>query len=107
VRALLEMKRQISWQEQDLNIRSKDLNQLAASQLELPRNRSGTGLTEIIKITLGIRNRAYTGKGTYTRALCQKNEGSVEIKQRPTEMNGRTTYRTQSPKRTPFQIGVD
>jgi hypothetical protein len=27
----------------DLNIRSQDLNQLAASQLELPRRRSGTG----------------------------------------------------------------
>jgi hypothetical protein len=38
MRALLEMKRQISWQEQDLNIRPQDLNQLVASQLELPRN---------------------------------------------------------------------
>jgi hypothetical protein len=27
----------------DVNIRSQDLNQLAASQLELPRKRSGTG----------------------------------------------------------------
>jgi hypothetical protein len=31
--------------------------------------------------SLGIDNGAYTGKGTYTRALCQKNEGSVEMKQ--------------------------
>jgi hypothetical protein len=34
----------------------------------------------------GIRNWTHTGKGTYTRALCQKNEGSVEIKQRPIKM---------------------
>jgi hypothetical protein len=80
MRVLTVMKRQISWQDQDLNIRSQDLNQLAASQLELPRKRSGTGRTEITK-ALGIRNWAQTGKGTYTRALCQKNEESVEIKQ--------------------------
>jgi hypothetical protein len=40
---LLEMKLQIYWQEQDLNIHSQDLNQLAASQLEFPRKQSGTG----------------------------------------------------------------
>jgi hypothetical protein len=44
---LLAMKWQITWQERDLNIRSQDLNQLAASQLELPRKLSGTGRTEI------------------------------------------------------------
>jgi hypothetical protein len=43
------MKRQISWQEQDLNIRSKDLNQIAASQSEFPRKRSGAGRGEITK----------------------------------------------------------
>jgi hypothetical protein len=43
MRVLMVMKQQINWQEQDLNIRSQDLNQLAASQLELPRKRSGTG----------------------------------------------------------------
>jgi hypothetical protein len=37
------MKQQINWQEQDLNIHSQDLNQLAASQLELPRKQSGNG----------------------------------------------------------------
>jgi hypothetical protein len=37
----------------------------------------------------------------YTSVLCQKNEGSVKIKQRPTKMGGRTIYRT------PFQIGID
>jgi hypothetical protein len=42
MRVLLVMKRQISWQEQDLN-------QLAEPQLELPRKQSGTGQTEIIK----------------------------------------------------------
>jgi hypothetical protein len=41
------------------------------------------------------------------RVLCQKNEGSVKIKQRPVKMGGRTTYRTLSPKRAPFQIGID
>jgi hypothetical protein len=30
-----------------------------------------------------------TGKVTYIRALCQNNEGSVEIKQRPIKMDGR------------------
>jgi hypothetical protein len=44
---------------------------------------------------------------TYIRALCQKNEGSVEIKQRPAKMGGGTTYRTLSLKRAPFQIGID
>jgi hypothetical protein len=43
------MKRQIIWQEQDLNIRSYDLNPLATTQLELPRERSGTGRKEITK----------------------------------------------------------
>jgi hypothetical protein len=62
--------------------------------------------TECKKI-LGICNQTYTGKGTYTRALCQKNEGSVKTKQRPVKMGGRTTYRTLSPKRTLFQIGID
>jgi hypothetical protein len=56
---------------------------------------------------LEIRNRTYTGKGTYTRVLCQKNEGSVKAKQRPVKVGGRTTYRTLSPKRAPFQIGID
>jgi hypothetical protein len=93
MRGLLVMKRQISWQERDLNIRSQDLNQLATSQLELPRKRSGTGRTEITKV-LGIHNWTQTGKGTYTRALCQKNEGSTEIKQRPVKMGGRTILDT-------------
>jgi hypothetical protein len=47
MKVLLVMKRQIYWQEQDLNIRSQDLNQPVASQLELSRERSGTGRTEI------------------------------------------------------------
>jgi hypothetical protein len=46
MRVLLVRKRQISWQEQDLNIHSQDLNQLAASQLELSRKRSVTGLKQ-------------------------------------------------------------
>jgi hypothetical protein len=55
---------------------------------------------------LGIHNWTQIGKGTYTRALCQKNEGSVGVKQRPIKMCGRTTYRTLSPTRTPFQTGI-
>jgi hypothetical protein len=43
----------------------------------------------------------------YNWAHCQKNEGSVEIKQRPVKMGGRTTYWTLPPKRTSFQNGVD
>jgi hypothetical protein len=58
--------------------------------------------------TLGVHNWTQRGKGTHTRALCQKNEGSViKVKQRPVKMDGRTTYRTLSPKRAPFQIGID
>jgi hypothetical protein len=49
MRALPVLKRQISWQEHELNIRSQDLNQPVASQLELPREQSGTGRTEITK----------------------------------------------------------
>jgi hypothetical protein len=41
------------------------------------------------------------------RVLCQKNEGSVKAKQRPVKMGVRTTHRTLSPKRAPFQIGID
>jgi hypothetical protein len=48
MKALLVMKQQIYWQEQDLNICSQDLNQLVASKSELPEKRSGTGRTEII-----------------------------------------------------------
>jgi hypothetical protein len=57
--------------------------------------------------TLGIHNWTQTGKGAYIWALCQKNEVSVEIKQRPVKMGGRTTYWTLPPKRTPFQNGID
>jgi hypothetical protein len=64
-----------------------------ASQLELLREKSGTGRTAITK-NYGIHNWAQTGNGTYITALCQKNKGSVEIKQRPIKMDGRTIYRT-------------
>jgi hypothetical protein len=49
------------------------------------------------KNSLGIRNWTQTGKRTYIWALCQKKEGSVEIKQRPVKMGGRTTYWTLRP----------
>jgi hypothetical protein len=51
-------------------------------------------------------NWTQTSKRTYIRALCQKNEGSVEIKQRPTKMGCTTTYWTLSPKMASFQIGI-
>jgi hypothetical protein len=89
----------------DLNIHSFDLNQLVASQLELPRKQSMNGRKKSQK-TLGIHNRTQTVKGTFTRALCQKNKESVEIKQRPIKMGGRTIYKTLSPKKTPFQTGI-
>jgi hypothetical protein len=54
-----------------------------------------------------VYNWTQTGKGTYIWALCQKNEGSIEIKHRPIKMGGRTTYWTLLPKRTPFQTGID
>jgi hypothetical protein len=59
------------------------------------------------KKTLGIHYWTQTGKGAYTRALCQKNKGSVKIEQRPIKMGGRTIYRALSPKRTLFQTGTD
>jgi hypothetical protein len=96
MRVLLEMKRQINWQEQNLNTHSQNLNQLVASHLEWKPQK-----------ILGIHNWTERGKRSYIRVLCQKNEGSVEIKQRPNKMGGRTTYRTLSFKRAPFQIGID
>jgi hypothetical protein len=57
--------------------------------------------------TFRIHNWTQTGKGTYIWVLCQKNEGFVKIKQRPVKMDGRTVYRTLSPKRTPFQTGTN
>jgi hypothetical protein len=59
------------------------------------------------KKTLGIHSWTQTGKVTYIWGLCQKNEGSVEIKQRPVKMDGGTIYWTMPSKRTPFQNGVD
>jgi hypothetical protein len=44
------------------------------------------------KKPLGSQNWTQRGKGIYTRALCQKNEGSVEAKQRPIKMGDRTIY---------------
>jgi hypothetical protein len=106
MRVLLEIKWHINWQEQGLNIRSQELNQLAASQLELPRKWSESGRTEITKI-IGNPQLDSNRQNDLYKGLCQKNEGSVEIKQRPTKMCGRTTYRTLTPKRAPFQIEID
>jgi hypothetical protein len=54
--------------------------------------------------TLGIHIWTQKGNGAYTRSLCQKNEGSVEVKARPIKIGGRIIYRH---KRTPFQTGFD
>jgi hypothetical protein len=70
-------------------------------------------LVEIYHITLSIVKKLgnisfmQTNKGTYSRALCQKNDGFVKIKQRPIKMGGRTIYRTLSLKGTPFQNEFD
>jgi hypothetical protein len=105
MRELWVMKRQLSWQEQDLNIRSQDLNHLAASQLELSRKRPGSERAESQR-TLGIHNWTQTDKGIYTGSLCQKNEGSVEVKQKPVKMGGRIISRTLLPKRAIFKLGL-
>jgi hypothetical protein len=47
MRVLLEMKQQIYWQEQELNIHTQDLNQPVTSESDLPKEQSGTGQTEI------------------------------------------------------------
>jgi hypothetical protein len=48
-----------------------------------------------------------TGKGIPIRTLCQKDQGTVKIKQKPVTMGDRTTHRTLSPERTPLQIGIN
>jgi hypothetical protein len=48
-----------------------------------------------------------TGIGTYTKGLCQKNEGADKLNKRPIKMGGRTIYRTLPSKRTSFQTGFD
>jgi hypothetical protein len=58
------------------------------------------------KETLGIRNWTQTGKGTYTRALSQKNEGSIKIEQRTIKMGDRTIYKTRSLKGHLFKTGL-
>jgi hypothetical protein len=59
------------------------------------------------KKTMGIHYWTQTGKRTYIRALCQKNKGSLEIKQRPIKMDSMTIYRTLSSTGTPFQTVID
>jgi hypothetical protein len=60
------MKRQISWQEQDLNI---------LWHLDWSCQESGQGLDEQISHkTMGIHNWTQTGEGTYIRTVCQKNK---------------------------------
>jgi hypothetical protein len=54
--------------------------------------------------TLGFHNWTQTGEGAYPRALCQKKEGGVEIKQRPIKMGGRTIYWTVTSKGHLFKL---
>jgi hypothetical protein len=48
-----------------------------------------------------------TDKGIPTRTLCQNNQGTVKIEQKPVAMGDRTTHRILSPERTPFQNGIN
>jgi hypothetical protein len=57
--------------------------------------------------TLVILNRTQTKGLIHTRTLCQKNQGTLKIKQKPVTVGGRTTYRTLSHKRTSFQTEND
>jgi ribonuclease HI len=57
--------------------------------------------------TPGIHNWTRTGKGTYTRTICQKNEVSVEIKQDQLRWVVGLFTGHLSPKRTPFQTGTN
>jgi hypothetical protein len=81
-------------------------NQFVAFQQELPRRLSGTGQTETIKI-LWIPNRAQTDKGTHTRTLCRKKQGSVLIKHKLVTVSVRTTDRTLSSEMTSLQNDID
>jgi hypothetical protein len=56
---------------------------------ELPR-RLSTGQRETIKI-VRILSRTQTGKGIPTRTLCQKDQGTVKIEQKPVTTGDRTT----------------
>jgi hypothetical protein len=43
----------------------------------------------------------------FLQGLCQKNQGTVKIKQNPVTMGNMTTHRTLSPERTPLQNGIN
>jgi hypothetical protein len=106
----LVMKWQINWQEQDLNIRLTSVHRtwITLRHLNWSCQESGQGLEkQKSQKTLGNHNRTQIGKAIYTRALCQKNEGSVKIKQRSIKVDARTIYRILSSKRTSFQTGID
>jgi hypothetical protein len=51
--------------------------------------------------TLGFHSWTQTGNGT-----CQKNEGFVQVKQKPVKMGGTTIYRTLSSKGHLFKLGL-
>jgi hypothetical protein len=100
MRLLMATKWQISWPNWDLN-----QSQLETPPWELPRKRPGTGQRP--QEALGFLKWTQTGNGTLTGALCQQNKGAVKIKQKPAMVGGRSTHRTLSPRRIPFQTGFN
>jgi hypothetical protein len=77
------------------------ITSLMAQQTCLHSNRYGT--EKLLEVAFSMQSTTRL----HIRAICQKKEVSVRVKQRPVKMGGRTTYRTLSPKRAPFQIGID
>jgi hypothetical protein len=63
--------------------------------------------TETIKNTGNPQQNSNRQRDTYEEELCQMNQGTVKIKQKPLTMGDRTTYRTLSPERTPLQNGIN
>jgi hypothetical protein len=62
-----------------LNIRSQDLNQLAAPLLELPRKRSGTGRTEITKKHRESTNGLKQAKGHTPRPSARRTKDLLKL----------------------------
>jgi hypothetical protein len=55
-------------------------------------------------LLLRILKRTQTRKGIPTRTLCQKNQGTVKIKQKLVTMGDRTTHRAPSLKGYLFKL---
>jgi hypothetical protein len=106
MRVLLEMKQQIYWQEQDLNILSQDPKQPVASQFELSRERSETGRTEIThkrkqwESTTGPKEAT----GHISGPSARRTEDLLKLNR---DMDRRTIYRILASKGTLFKTGID